>query len=34
MAQYFIEERYLNDNRTFIKPADGDQHLRSENIIV
>jgi phenylacetate-coenzyme A ligase PaaK-like adenylate-forming protein len=34
LAQYFIEERYLNDNRTFIKPADGDQHLRSENIVV
>ena len=34
MAQYFFEERYLNDNRTFIKPADGNQHLRSENIFV
>jgi phenylacetate-coenzyme A ligase PaaK-like adenylate-forming protein len=34
LAQYFIEERYLNDNRTFIKPADGDQYLRSENIFV
>lgn len=26
-AQYFIEGRNLNENRTFIKPADGDQML-------
>lgn len=27
MAQYFMESRPLNENRTFIKPADGQQML-------
>ncbi len=34
IAQYFIEERHLDDNRTFIKPADGKQILNLEKIKV
>jgi len=33
LAQYFIENRELNHNRTFIKPADGNLSLNSKPVL-